>query len=82
MVGKADVGPKRSSGRIQWAIFAKPHSYMWFLIASEQITQTKKHNKSMTMDQLLEAEQRAAEWMSKDHEDSTFFKCRFSRRPT
>jgi hypothetical protein len=65
MVGKADVGPKRSSGRIQWAIFAKPHSYMWFLIASEQITQTKKHNKSMTMDQLLEAEQRAADWMRK-----------------
>jgi hypothetical protein len=39
-------------------------AYMWFLIASEQITRAKDHvNKSMTMQQLLEAEQRAAEWM-------------------
>jgi two-component system nitrate/nitrite response regulator NarL len=41
-------------------------AYMWFLIASEQITRAKNHvNKSMTMEQLLEAEQRAAEWMRK-----------------
>ena len=39
---------------------------MWFLIASEQITQAKNRvNHSMTMEQLLEAEQRAAEWMRK-----------------
>jgi len=39
-------------------------AYMWFLIASEQITRAKNHvNKSMTMQQLLESEQRAAEWM-------------------
>ena len=40
---------------------------MWFLVASEQITQAKNHvNQSMTMEQLLEAEQRAAEWMRKN----------------
>jgi hypothetical protein len=39
---------------------------MWFLIAGEQITQAKNHvNPSMTMEQLLEAEQRAAEWIRK-----------------
>jgi hypothetical protein len=39
---------------------------MWFVIANEQITRSKNHvNKSMTMEQLLEAEQRAAEWMRK-----------------
>jgi DNA-binding NarL/FixJ family response regulator len=39
-------------------------AYMWFLIAHEQITRSKNHvNKTMTMEQLLEAEQRAAEWM-------------------
>lgn len=42
-------------------------AYMWFLIAGEQITQAKNHlNQSMTMEQLLEAEQRAAEWMRKN----------------
>jgi len=42
------------------------HAYMWFLVASEQISRSKNHlNKSMTMEQLLEAEQRAAEWMRK-----------------
>ena len=42
------------------------HAYMGFLIAGEQITQAKNHvNQSMTMEQLLEAEQRAAEWMRK-----------------
>ncbi len=42
------------------------HAYMWFLVASEQITQAKNHvNQSMTMEQLLEAEQRAGEWMRK-----------------
>jgi len=39
---------------------------MWFLIASEQITRAKNHaNQSMTMEQLLDAEQRAAEWIRK-----------------
>src|SRR5271157_335856 len=38
------------------------HAYMWFLIAGEQINQAKNYlNQSMTMEQLLEAEQRAAE---------------------
>ena len=42
------------------------HAYMWFLIAGEQITQAKNHlNQSMTIEQLLEAEQRAAEWIRK-----------------
>jgi TPR repeat protein len=42
------------------------HAYMWFLIAGEQITQAKNHlNHSMTMEQLLKAEQRAAEWIRK-----------------
>ncbi|HXM62326.1 MAG TPA: hypothetical protein VN950_15815 [Terriglobales bacterium] len=42
------------------------YACMWFLIADEQITRAKNHvNKSMTMEQLLEAEQRAAEWMRK-----------------
>src|SRR5579872_2987417 len=42
------------------------YAYMWFLIANEQIARAKNHvNKSMTMEQLLEAEQRAAEWMRK-----------------
>jgi hypothetical protein len=39
---------------------------MWFRIGGEQITQAKNHvNPSMTMEQLLEAEQRAAEWIRK-----------------
>ena len=42
------------------------YAYMWFLIANEQIARAKNHvNKTMTMEQLLEAEQRAAEWMRK-----------------
>jgi hypothetical protein len=42
------------------------HAYMWFLIAGEQITQAKNHlNQSMTTEQLLEAELRAAEWIRK-----------------
>ncbi|MGA9967107.1 MAG: hypothetical protein WBQ10_18055 [Terriglobales bacterium] len=42
------------------------HAYIWFLIAGEQITQAKKHvNQSMTMEQLLEVEQKAAEWIRK-----------------
>ena len=41
-------------------------AYMWFLVAHEQISRAKNHvNKAMTMEQLLEAEQRAAEWMKK-----------------
>jgi two-component system nitrate/nitrite response regulator NarL len=42
------------------------YAYMWFLIVTEQITRAKDHvSKTMTMEQLLEAEQRAAEWMRK-----------------
>jgi len=42
------------------------YAYMWFLIVNEQIARAKNHvNKTMTMEQLLEAEQRAAEWMRK-----------------
>jgi hypothetical protein len=42
---------------------------MWFLIAGEQINQARNHlNQSMTMEQLLEAEQRAAEWIRKVRE--------------
>jgi hypothetical protein len=37
-----------------------------FLIARHQITPAKNHlNQSMTMEQLLEAEQKAAKWMRK-----------------
>jgi DNA-binding NarL/FixJ family response regulator len=43
------------------------YAYMWFLIVNEQIARAKNHvNKTMTMEQLLEAEQRAAEWMRKN----------------
>jgi len=57
-------------GKLYGARRAEPkdlvHAYMWFLIAGEQITQAKNHvNQSMTMEQLLEAEQRAAEWIRK-----------------
>jgi len=39
---------------------------MWFLIAGEQITQPKNHlNQPMTLEQLLEAEHSAAEWIRK-----------------
>jgi DNA-binding NarL/FixJ family response regulator len=42
------------------------HAYMWYLIVSDQISGAKNNiNKTMTMEQLLEAEQRAAEWMRK-----------------
>ena len=42
------------------------HAYMWFLIAGEQNYQAKNHvNQFMTMEQLLEAEQRASEWIRK-----------------
>jgi hypothetical protein len=39
---------------------------MWYLIVSEQISGAKNNiNKTRTMEQILEAEQRAAEWMRK-----------------
>ena len=42
------------------------NAYMWYLIVNEQIARARNHvNKTMTMEQLLEAEQRAAEWMKK-----------------
>ena len=42
------------------------NAYVWYLIVNEQIARARNHvNKTMTMDQLLEAEQRAAEWMKK-----------------
>jgi DNA-binding NarL/FixJ family response regulator len=41
-------------------------AYMWYLIVNEQIARARNHvNKAMTMEQLLEAEQKAAEWMRK-----------------
>jgi len=41
-------------------------AYMWYLIVNEQIARARNHvNKTMTMEQLLEAEQRAAQWMRK-----------------
>jgi hypothetical protein len=56
------------------------HAYMWFLIASEQITRAKNNiNKSMTMEQLLEAEasRRVDE---KKQEDSAFVDRKSSQR--
>jgi len=42
------------------------NAYMWYLIVNEQIIRAKDDlNKTMTMEQLFEAEQRAAEWMRK-----------------
>ena len=42
------------------------NAYMWYLIVNDQIARARNHvNKTMTMEQLLEAEQRAAEWMRK-----------------
>jgi DNA-binding CsgD family transcriptional regulator len=41
-------------------------AYMWYLIVSEEITRAKNDiNRTMTMDEVLEAEQSAAEWMRK-----------------
>jgi DNA-binding NarL/FixJ family response regulator len=41
-------------------------AYKWYLIASEQISRTSKSvGKTMTMEQLLQAEQAAAEWLKK-----------------
>lgn len=41
-------------------------AYKWYLIASEQISRTSKSvGKTMTMEQLLQAEQMAAEWLEK-----------------
>jgi two-component system nitrate/nitrite response regulator NarL len=59
-------------------------AYMWYLIANEQLLRTRKSiAKTMTAEQLLEAEQRAADWLKKvkrnpmpDIEDST------AHRPT
>jgi two-component system nitrate/nitrite response regulator NarL len=42
------------------------NAYTWYLIVNEQITRAKDDvNKTMTMEQLFEAEQKAAEWMRK-----------------
>jgi DNA-binding NarL/FixJ family response regulator len=42
------------------------NAYMWYLIVHEQIIKARNNiNKAMTMEQLLEAEQKAAEWMRK-----------------
>ena len=41
-------------------------AYMWYLIAQEQLASTRKSmNQSMTPEQIVEAEQRAAEWLNK-----------------
>jgi len=43
------------------------NAYMWYLIVHEQITRAKDDvNNKMTMEQLFEAEQRAAEWMKEN----------------
>jgi DNA-binding CsgD family transcriptional regulator len=42
------------------------NAYKWYLIVNEQVSTAKDQvNKTMTMEQLFEAEQRAAEWMRK-----------------
>ena len=42
------------------------NAYKWYLIVNEQISRAKDQiNKTMTMEQVFEAEQRAAEWMRK-----------------
>lgn len=43
-------------------------AYKWYLIASHQISRTSKSvGKALTMEQLLEAEKMAAEWLKKTH---------------
>src|SRR5271169_3135636 len=46
-------------------------AYKWYLIASQQISRTSKSvGKSMTMEQMLQAEQMAAEWLKKTNRPS------------
>jgi DNA-binding NarL/FixJ family response regulator len=46
-------------------------AYMWYLIANEQLLKVRKETtKKMTMEQILEAERRAAEWLSKARKTS------------
>ncbi len=41
-------------------------AYMWYLIAHERVSRARNQiNKMMTMEQLVEAEQRAADWLAK-----------------
>lgn len=43
-------------------------AYKWYLIASHQISRTSKTvGKALTMEQLLQAEQMAADWLKKTH---------------
>src|SRR2546422_9190059 len=47
-------------------------AYMWYLIANEQLLRTRKSMaKIMTVEQLLEAEQRAADWLRKAKRNPT-----------
>ena len=56
----------RSETKKSYEVILNTIPYMWYLIVNEQIARSRNHvNKTMTMDQLLEAEQRAAEWMKK-----------------
>jgi two-component system nitrate/nitrite response regulator NarL len=42
------------------------YAYMWYLIVHEEVIKARNNiNQTMTMEQLLEAEQKAAEWMRK-----------------
>src|SRR5271156_6280776 len=46
-------------------------AYKWYLIASQQISRTSKSvGKAMTMEQVLQAEQMAAEWLKKTNSPS------------
>jgi two-component system nitrate/nitrite response regulator NarL len=41
-------------------------AYMWYLIAHERVSRARNHiNKMMSMEQLVEAEERAADWLAK-----------------
>jgi two-component system, NarL family, nitrate/nitrite response regulator NarL len=56
--------------QLYWARRAHPkdvmYAYMWYSIAREQIARSSRNvSKVMTMEQLLEAEQGAAEWLTK-----------------
>jgi len=47
-------------------------AYKWYMIAGQQISQTSKSiGKVLTMDQMLQAEQMAAEWLKKTHKPSS-----------
>lgn len=58
------------------------NAYKWYLIASQQISHSSKNlSKAMTMEQLLAAEQMAAEWISKTQKGLTMPQMTSGRRP-